>query len=269
MDLDGHFDRADAAIRTHDRRSTDRLHGGTITHVGTATFVANDPVAIDGVVAAVTASRITGDNSATWNPTIDVHIRGGIASGVYTGTITHSADAAPAPDSIGIRLAEVPVGVADDLRARLYIIDHVAPGSILTRKIEISNTSGSAASVAVYTAAATIARGAFVGAAERDGERAVQLDVGATTRSGGPRERDRHERRERRARQDCTAIGDDRGDRRESRCCSLQGRSFCGRGGLGRAHGLVGRAGERRPSERPGACQTAMISMFRSVNASR
>jgi hypothetical protein len=63
---------------------------GPITKVGTATYVANNPVAIDGVVAAVTASGITGDNSATWNPTIDVHIPGGIASGVYTGTITHS-----------------------------------------------------------------------------------------------------------------------------------------------------------------------------------
>jgi hypothetical protein len=63
---------------------------GPITKVGTATYVANNPVAIDGVVAVVTASGITGDNSATWNPTIDVHIPGGIASGVYTGTVTHS-----------------------------------------------------------------------------------------------------------------------------------------------------------------------------------
>jgi hypothetical protein len=63
---------------------------GSITKVGTATYVANNPVAIDGVVAVVTASGITGDNSATWNPTIDVHIPGGVASGVYTGTITHS-----------------------------------------------------------------------------------------------------------------------------------------------------------------------------------
>ncbi|MDQ1588568.1 MAG: hypothetical protein QOJ77_1733, partial [Microbacteriaceae bacterium] len=72
---------------------------------------------------------------------------------------------ATAPNSIGIRLAEVPANAADDPRARLYIIDHVAPGSTLTRRIEISNTSKSAASVAVYAAAASITRGAFVGAA--------------------------------------------------------------------------------------------------------
>jgi hypothetical protein len=87
---------------------------------------------------------------------------------------------APAPDSIGIRLAEVPASTADDPRARLYIIDHVAPGSTLTRKIEISNTSSSAASVAVYAAAATVSGGAFVGAA---GETANDLSSWTSVRS--------------------------------------------------------------------------------------
>jgi hypothetical protein len=42
------------------------------------------------VSAAVTASAISGDNSAIWNPTITVTIPGGTAAGVYTATITHS-----------------------------------------------------------------------------------------------------------------------------------------------------------------------------------
>jgi hypothetical protein len=63
---------------------------GTITKVGTATFTANDPSALTGVVPAVTATGITGDNSATWNPTINVTVEGGKAAGVYSGTITHS-----------------------------------------------------------------------------------------------------------------------------------------------------------------------------------
>ena len=63
---------------------------GTITKVGTATFTANDPPDLTGAVAAVTATGITGDNSATWNPTINVAIAGGKAAGVYTATITHS-----------------------------------------------------------------------------------------------------------------------------------------------------------------------------------
>ncbi len=63
---------------------------GPITKVGTATFTANDPANLTGVVAAVTATGITGDNSATWDPTINVAVAGGTAAGVYSGTITHS-----------------------------------------------------------------------------------------------------------------------------------------------------------------------------------
>jgi hypothetical protein len=63
---------------------------GTIAKVGTATYVANDPANLTGVVPAVTASGITGDNAATWNPTINVSVPGGTLSGVYSATITHS-----------------------------------------------------------------------------------------------------------------------------------------------------------------------------------
>jgi hypothetical protein len=63
---------------------------GDITQVGVATFVATDQEDLTGVVPVVTASGITGDNSATWNPTITVKIDSGKAAGTYTGTITHS-----------------------------------------------------------------------------------------------------------------------------------------------------------------------------------
>jgi hypothetical protein len=63
---------------------------GTIIKVGTATYDANDPGDLTAVVPAVTASGITGDNSATWNPTITVAVPGGTIAGVYTATITHS-----------------------------------------------------------------------------------------------------------------------------------------------------------------------------------
>ncbi len=63
---------------------------GTITKVGTATYTANDPTDLTGVSPVVTATGITGDNSATWNPTITVTVPGGMASGVYSATITHS-----------------------------------------------------------------------------------------------------------------------------------------------------------------------------------
>jgi hypothetical protein len=63
---------------------------GAITKVGTATYTANDPGNLTGVASAVTASGITGDNSATWTPTINVAVPGGFAAGVYSATITHS-----------------------------------------------------------------------------------------------------------------------------------------------------------------------------------
>ena len=63
---------------------------GPITKVGTATYTANDPGNLTGVSAAVTATGITGDNSATWNPTISVTIAGGKAAGTYSAIITHS-----------------------------------------------------------------------------------------------------------------------------------------------------------------------------------
>ena len=63
---------------------------GPIVKVGTATYTANDPPDLTGVAPAVTATGITGDNSATWNPSINIAIPGGMAANVYAATITHS-----------------------------------------------------------------------------------------------------------------------------------------------------------------------------------
>jgi hypothetical protein len=63
---------------------------GAIAKTGTATYTANDPGNLTGVAPAVTATGITGDNSATWNPTIQVTVPGGMAAGSYTATVTHS-----------------------------------------------------------------------------------------------------------------------------------------------------------------------------------
>lgn len=63
---------------------------GPIVKVGTATYTANDPDDLTGASPAVTATGITGDNSATWTPTINVAVPGGLAANVYAATITHS-----------------------------------------------------------------------------------------------------------------------------------------------------------------------------------
>jgi hypothetical protein len=72
--------------------------------------------------------------------------------------------AAPA-GSIGVQLLDVPQAAYADPRARLYIIDHLHPGTTIHRQIEISNTTLSTVHIVSYPAAATISQGAFVGAA--------------------------------------------------------------------------------------------------------
>ncbi len=66
---------------------------------------------------------------------------------------------------IGVQLLDVPLSAYGDPRARLYIIDHLHPGTTIHRRIEVSNTTSSLVHVVMYAAAATISRGAFVGAA--------------------------------------------------------------------------------------------------------
>jgi hypothetical protein len=64
--------------------------------------------------------------------------------------------------SIGIRLLEVPINLAHDPRASVYIIDHVAPGTTISRRIGVSNTGSNAVRVQLYSGAAVIRGGAFV-----------------------------------------------------------------------------------------------------------
>lgn len=63
---------------------------GSIGQTGTATFTANNPNNLTAVVPALTATAITGNNTATWNPTLTLAIPGGATLGTYTATVTHS-----------------------------------------------------------------------------------------------------------------------------------------------------------------------------------
>ena len=63
---------------------------GSISGSGTATYVTNDPADLSTFTPAVTANGITANNSASWNPTINVKIPGGTVAAVYSATITHS-----------------------------------------------------------------------------------------------------------------------------------------------------------------------------------
>lgn len=83
------------------------------------------------------------------------------ASASTTGTIV--ARPAQALGAIGIRLIGVPAG--SDAQAGNYIVDHVAPGTLIHRGIEVSNTTASTVHIVLYASSAFIAKGAFLGAA--------------------------------------------------------------------------------------------------------
>jgi diguanylate cyclase (GGDEF)-like protein len=79
------------------------------------------------------------------------------------------AGAAPKPTppigAIGLRLVDMPVTARDDPRAWVAIVDHLAPGTVIRRRVEVSNNTAAPVRVGLYPAAATIANGSFLGSA--------------------------------------------------------------------------------------------------------
>ncbi|MBB6348987.1 hypothetical protein FHU36_005532 [Nonomuraea muscovyensis] len=73
-----------------------------------------------------------------------------------TSMLERSALAASLDEGIGIRLTEAPVEARADSRAWRYIIDHLAPGSVIRRRVEVSNTTGSPRRLSLYAAAAEV-----------------------------------------------------------------------------------------------------------------
>ncbi|MEV6864178.1 peptidase [Streptosporangium subroseum] len=101
-----------------------------------------------------------------------------------TSTLDKPAQAAAqsSASGIGIRLLEAPVAARADRRAWAYIIDHLAPGSVIHRQVEVFNTTGSPKHLSIYTAAGEIRNQKFRFAA---GRTANELSTWTTT--------DRHE----------------------------------------------------------------------------
>lgn len=81
---------------------------------------------------------------------------------------TRAPSPAPRPlalGGIGLRLMDVPLATRQDPRVRLYIVDHLAPGTVIHRRIRVTNTTAKTVRIGMYSAAATIKKGAFLGAA--------------------------------------------------------------------------------------------------------
>jgi len=70
---------------------------------------------------------------------------------------------APEPGGVGVQLLDIPTATQNDPRARVYIVDRLAPGVEIQRRIQVQNNSNSVQSVRIYPGAATIEDGNFVG----------------------------------------------------------------------------------------------------------
>jgi hypothetical protein len=96
-----------------------------------------------------------------------------IAMALIAGLCSPATSAAPAladqppPPGVGIRLVDAPVATEDDPRARAYIVDHMKPGTVIERRIEVSNGTDSSKPIEIYPAAANIVEGTFAGAEGR------------------------------------------------------------------------------------------------------
>lgn len=69
--------------------------------------------------------------------------------------------AAQTEGTVGIRLLDAPTDRADDPRARLYIVDHLAPGTTINRRVEVQNNTNETQPVQLYAAAADVEGGDF------------------------------------------------------------------------------------------------------------
>lgn len=69
----------------------------------------------------------------------------------------------PVTEGIGIRLLDIPAAAQTDPRARSYIVDHVAPGTTIERRVEVQNNTSGRQSIDVYAAAAEVSKDSFVG----------------------------------------------------------------------------------------------------------
>ena len=85
-----------------------------------------------------------------------------LIAGLSGPAIRASAAGSPAPSgSVGFRLVDAPTDRAQDPRARIYIVDHLAPGTTIRRRVEVSNGTAQAAHVRLYAGDAALEQGEF------------------------------------------------------------------------------------------------------------
>jgi hypothetical protein len=83
-----------------------------------------------------------------------------LALPLLTAIVVPVASALASSGGIGVRLAGS-TATTHDPRARSYIVERLAPGMRVVRRVEIRNSSNAPAAIAVYPAAARLLRGNF------------------------------------------------------------------------------------------------------------
>lgn len=78
----------------------------------------------------------------------------GIALTAHPGTAHPDPD--PDTHGVGIRLLDAPVSRRDDPRALRYIVDHVSPGTLIQRNVQVANKSSDRRVIEVYPGSATV-----------------------------------------------------------------------------------------------------------------
>lgn len=68
----------------------------------------------------------------------------------------------PGPSGVGVILLDIPAVTQDDPRARSYVVDRLAPGTTIARRIKVTNNSDSARTVYLYAGAARVESESFV-----------------------------------------------------------------------------------------------------------
>ncbi|GAA1842282.1 hypothetical protein [Asanoa iriomotensis] len=97
-----------------------------------------------------------------------MHLAVAIAA-LVAAVVVPSSSAAADDNQVGIRLLEAPVARRDDPRAHMYIVDHLSPGTRISRHFEVVNRTDETREFEIYPGAADIRDNEFAFGSEREG----------------------------------------------------------------------------------------------------
>ncbi|MFB9833025.1 hypothetical protein [Actinoallomurus acaciae] len=90
-----------------------------------------------------------------------------LLAGAVSAVSSPAAGDTGSPGRFGIRLVDAPVARRHDPRARTGIVDHLAPGTTIRRRVEVVNMSRTPQNIQLYAAAAAITNHKFTVSPDR------------------------------------------------------------------------------------------------------